>query len=118
MTHLNLAGYGCSDCRSGRIKTNQIKRLRDEKNKGGKNMSMLSTGIVRPLDKLGRVVLPIELRRSLDLKEGDSLEIFVDGKMIILKKYEPGCIFCDEIENVTKFKGKNICPKCRNEFRK
>ena len=56
---------------------------------------MKSTGIVRKVDELGRVVLPIELRRTLDIAEKDALEIYVDESSIILKKYEPACIFCD-----------------------
>ena len=59
--------------------------------KGGVNF-MKSTGIVRKVDELGRVVLPIELRRSLDIEEKDALEIYVDGNSVILKKYEPDCI--------------------------
>ena len=52
-----------------------------------------STGIVRKVDELGRIVLPIELRRTLDIAEKDSLEIYVDGASIVLKKYQPACIF-------------------------
>ncbi len=77
---------------------------------------MKSTGIVRKVDELGRIVLPIELRRTLDIKERDALEIYVDGEKIILKKYSPACIFCGEAEAVTYFKGKNICPKCAGEL--
>ena len=55
---------------------------------------MKSTGIVRKVDDLGRIVLPIELRRTLDIHERDSIEIFVDGNQIVLKKYSPACIFC------------------------
>jgi transcriptional pleiotropic regulator of transition state genes len=73
---------------------------------------MKSTGIVRKVDELGRVVLPIELRRTLDINLKDSLEIYVDGEKIILKKYSPACIFCDEAEDIVYYKGKNICPKC------
>ncbi|MBS4535920.1 AbrB/MazE/SpoVT family DNA-binding domain-containing protein [Clostridium sp. D2Q-14] len=73
---------------------------------------MKSTGIVRRVDELGRVVIPIELRRTLDIAEKDALEIFVDGEMIILKKYAPACIFCGQAKDVTQFKGKNICPDC------
>lgn len=78
---------------------------------------MKSTGIVRKVDELGRVVLPIELRRTLDLQEKDGLEIFVDGSTIILKKYEPACIFCGNARDVQAYKGKNICPDCREELR-
>jgi len=76
-----------------------------------------STGIVRKVDELGRVVLPIELRRTLDINLKDSLEIYVDGEKIILKKYSPACIFCDEAESIVYFKGKNICPKCLKEMK-
>lgn len=73
---------------------------------------MKSTGIVRKVDELGRVVLPIELRRTLDINEKDALEIYVDGATIILKKYEPACIFCDDARDVVLYKGKNICKEC------
>ena len=61
---------------------------------------MKSTGIVRKVDELGRIVLPIELRRTLDIAEKDAIEIYVDGESIILKKYEPTCIFCGDGRNV------------------
>ena len=73
---------------------------------------MKSTGVTRKIDELGRVVLPIELRRTLDLNEKDSLEIFVEGKQIILQKYERGCIFCGDM-NVDDYKGKPVCTACR-----
>ena len=79
---------------------------------------MKSTGIVRKVDELGRVVLPIELRRTLDISEKDSLEIYVDSNSIILKKYEPSCIFCGNAKDVLVFKGKNICPACMAELKK
>jgi len=78
---------------------------------------MKSTGIVRKVDELGRIVLPIELRRTLDIAEKDALEIFIDGNNIILKKYEPACIFCGNAKDVSVFKGKNICPDCIRELR-
>lgn len=78
---------------------------------------MKSTGIVRNLDCLGRIVFPIELRRLLGINNGDSLEIFVDEESIILKKYEPVCIFCGEAKDVEYFKGKLICNTCRNELK-
>jgi transcriptional pleiotropic regulator of transition state genes len=77
---------------------------------------MKSTGIVRKVDELGRVVIPIELRRTLNIGEKDALEIFVEGDTIILKKYEPACIFCGQAKNVRNLKGKNVCPKCINEI--
>jgi AbrB family transcriptional regulator, transcriptional pleiotropic regulator of transition state genes len=76
-----------------------------------------STGIVRKVDELGRIVLPIELRRTLDIAEKDSLEIYVDGSQIILKKYEPSCIFCGDARNVVNYKGKNICTACLAEMK-
>jgi len=79
---------------------------------------MKSTGIVRKVDELGRVVLPIELRRSLDIEEKDALEIYVDGNSVILKKYEPDCIFCGNARDVVNFKGKNICSACLKDMKK
>lgn len=79
---------------------------------------MKSTGIVRKVDELGRVVLPIELRRTFDIAEKDALEIFVEGSTIILKKYQPACIFCGDAKDVNKYKGKNICPACMEELKK
>ncbi len=73
---------------------------------------MNSTGIVRKVDELGRIVLPIELRRTLGIEEKDRIEIFVDGESIILRKYQPGCIFCDNAKDIINYKGKNICPDC------
>lgn len=78
---------------------------------------MKSTGIVRKVDELGRIVLPIELRRTLDISERDALEIYVEGSAIILKKYRPTCVFCDSVKDVSVFRGKNICPKCLRELR-
>ncbi|MEG1404933.1 MAG: AbrB/MazE/SpoVT family DNA-binding domain-containing protein, partial [Oscillospiraceae bacterium] len=65
---------------------------------------MKSTGIVRKVDELGRIVLPIELRRTLDIAEKDSLEIYVDEDSIILRKYQPACIFCDNARDVVVYK--------------
>jgi transcriptional pleiotropic regulator of transition state genes len=79
---------------------------------------MKSTGIVRKVDELGRVVLPMELRRTLDIAEKDPLEIYVDGNTIILKKYEPACIFCNNAKDVENYKGKNICQDCMQELKK
>lgn len=79
--------------------------------------AMKSTGIVRKVDELGRIVLPIEMRRTLDIAEKDALEIYVDGDNIILRKYQPTCIFCDNAKNVINFKGKNVCPDCIAKLR-
>jgi len=75
---------------------------------------MKSTGIVRKVDELGRVVIPIELRRTLAIAEKDALEIYVDSDRIILRKYEPSCacVFCGNADEVTVFKNKNICQEC------
>ena len=78
---------------------------------------MKATGIVRPVDPLGRVVIPIELRRTLNIETDDSLEVFVDGEYIMLKKYEPACIFCGDAKNVLNVRGKNICKKCLEEIK-
>lgn len=77
---------------------------------------MKSTGIVRKVDELGRIVLPIELRRTLDIDVKDALEIYVDGSQIMLKKYEPACIFCGNAKDIIHFKGKNICKNCMGEM--
>lgn len=77
---------------------------------------MKATGIVRKVDELGRIVLPIELRRTLDIAERDPLEIYVDGPSIILRKYEPACIFCGSSKDVEVFREKNICPVCKKEL--
>ena len=79
--------------------------------------TMKSTGIVRKVDELGRIVLPIEMRRTLDIAEKDALEIYVDGDNIILRKYQPTCIFCDNAKGVISFKGKNVCPDCSSKLR-
>ncbi|HLT57996.1 MAG TPA: AbrB/MazE/SpoVT family DNA-binding domain-containing protein [Limnochordales bacterium] len=78
---------------------------------------MKSTGIVRKVDELGRVVIPIELRRTLQIEQKDALEIYVDGEMIILKKYQPACIFCGNASNIRHFRDKNICVSCLEEMR-
>lgn len=81
------------------------------------NKMLKSTGIVRKLDELGRITLPIELRKNLNIKEKDGLEIFVEADTIILKKYEPSCIFCGNARNVTTYKEKNICPECLSQLK-
>ena len=81
-------------------------------------MTRKATGIVRKVDELGRVVLPIELRRTFGIEEKDALEIYVDEETIILKKYEPACIFCNEAKDVEVYKGKNICCNCISELKR
>ncbi|MCC8122260.1 MAG: AbrB/MazE/SpoVT family DNA-binding domain-containing protein [Oscillospiraceae bacterium] len=77
---------------------------------------MKTTVIVRKVDELGKIVLPFELRHTLDIAEKDSLEIYVDGASIVLKKYQPACIFCDDARDIINFKGKNVCPSCIKEL--
>lgn len=79
---------------------------------------MKATGIVRQMDPLGRIVIPKELRRTFSIDEGDSLEIFTEGEQIILKKYQPSCIFCGEAEDVVDYKGKKICKHCLEELKR
>lgn len=78
---------------------------------------MKSTGIVRPIDMLGRFVLPKEIRDTMDLKAKDPIEIYVDGGTVILKKYEPSCVFCSNADNVIFYKGKLVCMECINELK-
>ena len=73
---------------------------------------MKSTGIVRKVDELGRIVLPIEMRRTLNIEEKDSLEIYVEGDNVILRKHQATCIFCESTKNLVLFNGKNVCPDC------
>lgn len=77
---------------------------------------MKSTGVVRRIDELGRLVLPAELRKVFNIEEKDALEVYTEGDMIILKKYEPACIFCGDARDVISFKGKNICSSCIKEL--
>ena len=88
---------------------------------------MKSTGVVRKIDELGRMVIPVEVRRNMDIKtakekgskdktDADAVEIFVDGDEIILKKYNSGCHCCGEISDLKEVLGLKICPKCLEEF--
>lgn len=77
---------------------------------------MKSTGIVRKVDELGRIVIPKELRRKFCIEEKDGLEIYVEDDKIILKKYEPSCVFCQNVDNVFEFHGRNVCPNCAKEI--
>ena len=73
---------------------------------------MKSTGIVRKVDELGRIVLPIELRRTLDIAERDELEIYLDDDKVVLKKYEPSCIFCGSSCGLVSYHGRKVCMEC------
>lgn len=78
---------------------------------------MKATGVVRQLDALGRIVLPIELRRTMDIAVKDMLEIFVEDDQIVLKKYHPCCIFCGDARDVEPYKDKLVCKKCLSELK-
>ena len=84
--------------------------------RGGNEMK--STGIVRKIDELGRVVLPMELRKTLNIQIKDPMEIYVEGDSVILRKYEPCCIFCGDSTNVSYFKDKVVCESCKKELSK
>ena len=75
-----------------------------------------ATGIVRKIDELGRIVIPIELRRTLNIDVKDPLEIYVEGNSIILRKYEPTCVFCGDGKDVVRVHDKNVCRKCLKEI--
>ena len=74
-------------------------------------------GIIRNTDSLGRIVIPKEIRRTLRIRDGESLEIYVDGEQIILKKYQPACIFCGEAKDIVSYKGKNVCKCCMEDIK-
>ena len=78
---------------------------------------MKETGIVRPVDKLGRIVIPKELRKLMNVEnEKDSFEIFVEGDSLVLKKYKAGCVFCDSTENCFSFEGHTVCKNCAKDI--
>ena len=77
---------------------------------------MKSTGIVRNIDELGRIVVPKEIRKKLGIANTDPVEIYVDGDKIILTKYLPVCHFCSGSENIVEYKGKQICKSCIEEL--
>ena len=79
---------------------------------------MKATGIVRKIDDLGRLVIPKELRRVLNIAEKDDMEVFTEGDNIIIRKYTPGCIFCDSMENTQLYNNKLICSKCIKSIKK
>lgn len=78
---------------------------------------MKSTGIVRKIDDLGRIVIPKELRKNMEMGPKEPVEIYVEGKKIILQKYQRGCIFCNEVNDVVEFQGKIICKSCLQEMK-
>jgi len=78
---------------------------------------MKATGIIRKVDMLGRIVLPVELRVTMDLQVNGSVEFYVEGNSIILKKYEPECVFCGDAKDAAAFRGRNVCGECRRELK-
>ncbi|MBQ7714253.1 MAG: AbrB/MazE/SpoVT family DNA-binding domain-containing protein [Clostridia bacterium] len=77
---------------------------------------MKSTGIVRKIDELGRIVLPIEMRNRLEIGPGIGVEIFFEDSSIILRKYLPSCIFCNETEGLIEYKGRKVCKRCIDQL--
>lgn len=81
-----------------------------------KVLNMKSTGITRRVDELGRIVIPKELRRDLNITTKDYLEIFRDEDSIVLRKYSAGCIFCGNMDDVVEYEGKIICRECARKI--
>ena len=80
---------------------------------------MRAVGCVRQIDKLGRLVLPSDIRRMLNIKDGsDSVEFFVDEDSVVIKKYRPACIFCNSANNIQTYKNQSICQSCLDEMRR
>ena len=77
---------------------------------------MKSTGIIRRVDELGRIVIPIEIRNQFNIVEKDPIEIYVEGNSIVLKKYEPNCIFCGNTTDLVEYKNKLVCNKCSQQL--
>ena len=77
---------------------------------------MKTTGVIRKLDELGRIVIPIEQRRTLDINLHDPVEISIEDGKIVIKKYHTSCVFCGNFQNVMTFREKLICKKCLNEL--
>ena len=78
---------------------------------------MKSTGIVRCIDELGRIVLPVEIRKALDLSSKDGVDISVEGHRIILEKHEPKCVFCGTKEKTQEYAGRRICAACLEDLK-
>lgn len=80
---------------------------------------MKATGIIRKVDELGRIVLPIELRRTMDIAVRDELEIFIDNDRVVLQKCEQhgSCVFCGSNQELQSYRGKNVCRDCLDKMR-
>ena len=85
---------------------------RTEKMSGKAREKMKATGIVRKIDELGRIVLPVETRKILDINTKDPVEIYMDNDSIVLRKYQPACMFCGSADETVRYKGKLICKEC------
>lgn len=79
---------------------------------------MKSTGLIRNIEPLGRIVIPRETRKALNIKQGDLLEIFTNGSSIILKKYNPNCVLCNSKKDVVEFEGRLLCKDCISKISK
>ena len=77
---------------------------------------MKATGYTRDIDNVGRLVIPIDIRKAVDIKKGDKLEFFIDADSIIIRKYSPTCVFCKSSENLSPFKGNVLCKQCLEEL--
>lgn len=77
---------------------------------------MKATGIIRKVDELGRVVIPIEIRNQFNIVEKDPIEIYVDSSSIVLKKFEPNCVFCGSTDNLIEYKNKLVCNNCSKQL--
>ena len=104
------------DCRVNTLYNDNVHKplrgCREARNDGRELAAMKSTGIIRKVDELGRIVLPIELRRTLDIAERDELEIYMESDRIILQKFEPACVFCGSSRGLISYRQKNICQEC------
>jgi len=79
---------------------------------------MKRTGIVRQIDNLGRLVIPMELRKTMNLNEGDKMEFYVDDGKIVIKPFVIACVFCGQAEDLVDHWDKKVCPKCLEEIKK
>lgn len=79
---------------------------------------MKNSGILRNVDELGRIVIPIELRKKFGIEKGDPLEISVSGSNIMLRKFEPNCIFCGSFKKLSEYKKRLVCQKCLQQIQK
>ncbi|MBR2907114.1 MAG: AbrB/MazE/SpoVT family DNA-binding domain-containing protein [Clostridia bacterium] len=78
---------------------------------------MKSTGFVKKIDELGRILIPKELRSNMELDTKDALEMFVDGDRIVLQKYQPACIFCNNADDIIFFEGRRVCASCLSKLK-